>query len=376
MAVNAFSMSASLRKAMPLFGMLEPVQQTISNGVYLGRTEVYGLPFELRDSELLNPHIAIVGMSGSGKSFTLKNIIIRACEFHGRSAIILDWNGEYGPITNLLNGKRITPGGKSGQIRLPSRMHEGVTEIDLSAVHSDEARARIASDILDWIVDKMRLKNLQNGSHADTLVVIDEAWKALGSRSVGSLYREGRKYGFGIITATQLVGDVHNEIISNSACVLLFRIQNSNDYTILAKMGIANEEVLSRIGKLGIGNCLVSITPKGSAGTPHIFFLRQIDGLEQNFVAIKWKSGDGRIAIPKARMSSCMDGICGAEERGKLLLFLEESPSQVDLVKLIRTLILMGIRRADIIVYLRRLGIPDIAIVDSYDRAISKAQPS
>ena len=44
-------------------------------------------------------------MSGSGKSYFLKSMIIRSCIWRGSSVLIIDWNNEYKEVVGLLGGK-------------------------------------------------------------------------------------------------------------------------------------------------------------------------------------------------------------------------------------------------------------------------------
>jgi hypothetical protein len=364
-------MSSSVSGAIPFFSMSEPCLNG-SGGIYLGRTTAYLLPFAVRHNDLLNPHIAIVGMTGSGKSFLLKNTIIRASEFLGMDVFIIDWNGEYRNLASMLGGRFVCmQGGNPSSAHLSGGQCRGVTLFDLSLLQSDGLKAQFASMALEWIVRRMRRGPMRGQGCTNAFVVIDEAWKALQDRNVGLLYREGRKYGFGIITATQLVGDVHNEILSNSACSIFFRIQNAGDYSMLSDMGLAGEAAVARLGSLEIGSCMVSIIPKTSSQYPRTFFVKRIEGLEQGFCTVHY-SARGNVSLPVGRMVSCLEGIAGAEEKGKLSAFIDDNQPSIDLLSLVRALILIGIDRAGIIVYLRRLGIPDAAIVDSYEKAITK----
>ena len=67
--------------------------------------------------------------------------------------------------------------------------------------------------------------------NSERMIVLDETWRLVrNSEEVGILFREGRKYGFSVIVATQLASDISNEVLSNAASVFLFRMQNDSDY--------------------------------------------------------------------------------------------------------------------------------------------------
>ena len=80
------------------------------------------MPFTWTFSTLTNPHIAVVGITGSGKSFFVKTFLIRASYVWGTNAIIVDWAGEYkgwvkqsgGSVVSFGKGDYIKPNGPLG----------------------------------------------------------------------------------------------------------------------------------------------------------------------------------------------------------------------------------------------------------------------
>lgn len=65
------------------------------DSIYLGRTSVFNVPFHWTFKRLTNPHIAITGITGSGKSYLIKTFLLRASLVMNSNAIIIDWAGEY-----------------------------------------------------------------------------------------------------------------------------------------------------------------------------------------------------------------------------------------------------------------------------------------
>ena len=57
--------------------------------------------------KLVNPHIAIIGITGSGKSYTVKTFITRASLIWNSNALILDWVGEYDKWVRQAGGRVI-----------------------------------------------------------------------------------------------------------------------------------------------------------------------------------------------------------------------------------------------------------------------------
>ncbi|MBI5035755.1 DUF87 domain-containing protein, partial [Candidatus Micrarchaeota archaeon] len=60
--------------------------------------------------QLANPHVAVVGVTGSGKSFFLKTFLTKANFAWGTKALILDWSGEYAQWVKQAGGKVIQLG--------------------------------------------------------------------------------------------------------------------------------------------------------------------------------------------------------------------------------------------------------------------------
>jgi len=66
-----------------------------TNAIFLGLTKIFNVPFTWTFANLTNPHIAVVGITGAGKSFLVKTFLIRASYVWNANAIIIDWAGEY-----------------------------------------------------------------------------------------------------------------------------------------------------------------------------------------------------------------------------------------------------------------------------------------
>src|SRR5208283_3310008 len=105
------------------------------------------------------------------------------------------------------------------------------------------------------------------GKGNGVLIVLDEGWRLLGnSEEVSVLFREGRKYGFGLIVATQLVKDINNEALANSACIAIFRLQNSEDYELLMGAGVIDAQDMQRLSRLDVGSCMIELAERESGG--------------------------------------------------------------------------------------------------------------
>lgn len=131
-----------------------------------------------------------------------------------------------------------------------------ISVINLSGLASDAAREdfvnRLQMTLFGWIK--------KNPSPRGMLYVVDEAQTFLpaqrASPSLGSgikLVAQGRKYGLGMIVATQVPRGIHNQVVSN--CTTQFFGRQSAPATIAAAQEIlaANGGAAADIGKLGAG---------------------------------------------------------------------------------------------------------------------------
>jgi DNA helicase HerA-like ATPase len=131
-----------------------------------------------------------------------------------------------------------------------------ISVINLSGLASEAAREdfvnRLQMTLFGWIK--------KNPSPRGMLYVVDEAQTFLpaqkASPSLGSgikLVAQGRKYGLGMIVATQVPRGIHNQVVSN--CTTQFFGRQSAPATIAAAQEIlaANGGAAADVGKLGAG---------------------------------------------------------------------------------------------------------------------------
>ncbi|MFG5119881.1 helicase HerA domain-containing protein [Methylorubrum sp. POS3] len=138
----------------------------------------------------------------------------------------------------------------------PDPARTRISVINLSGLGSEAAREdfvnRLQMTLFGWIK--------KNPSPRGMLYVLDEAQTFLpaqrASPSLGSgikLVAQGRKYGLGMIVATQVPRGIHNQVVSN--CTTQFFGRQSAPATIAAAQEIiaANGGTAADIGKLGAG---------------------------------------------------------------------------------------------------------------------------
>ncbi len=79
-----------------------------TDGFYIGKSSIYNLPFFIDFDKLMNKHVISLGMTGSGKTNLLKNLILKLFAYKsGTSIAIFDWSGEYSDIISYVHGIRL-----------------------------------------------------------------------------------------------------------------------------------------------------------------------------------------------------------------------------------------------------------------------------
>lgn len=438
--------------------MSEPQVLDGLNGIYLGASKIFRMPVMLDLDELINKNMAILGMSGSGKSYFLKSFILRSVFQRGSSVLIIDWNNEYKETVGFLGGRTLTFGTnikinifdlydlknvrnirtvsdligyalnldsdesylvynkilsisnkKSFSInlrllieqfrkekavicnriatKLLQLMHnpmfsdstdfsinellEGVISIDFSMLKDDSQRTEISKAIFRIIIELMHKLDIKFQTNFERIIVLDEGWRLIkNSEDVGILFREGRKYGFCVAVATQLVNDIDNEIISNAGCFFLFRLQNDSDFKSLLDSGVINENCKDSIMALPIGGCMVSMALKDQERVGK-FFVDRIEGIQTNFYALR--CGNMQTVISNKLFHEAIRDLGVAEElKDRIIGFIAANNNEVDDIRLIDFMINLGISRPNIICYLRRLGLKDEIIVMAYNSALAQ----
>lgn len=362
----AVSNSESASRSIPIVRPSE-LTQSFENGSYIGRTAIYKVPFFLDTKVLLNPHLTVIGMTGSGKTYFLKSYISRK-GLSGSSILIIDWNGEYDEIAAFLGGKvlNVAPDTQSFDIE---GLLGSVNSINISRIKDEAKRQSIANSIIDKIIETMHL--MQIDDRRERIIVLDEAWKLLGSKNnLGQLFREGRKYGFSVVVSTQLASDIKNEIIANAGTIAIFRLQNNSDYSSLIASGIALAEHREALADLKQGSCMLRLSFRDSNAESR-FFIKKVDGSDISIYTIR--CGKMQLKVTRAKLAESNKLVESPEIRSKILNFIDANRGDIDLLGFIKFLIALGLERKDILPYLRELGLEDMVIVKAFTDAKSIA---
>lgn len=364
--------------------------------IYIGTTKIFKVPFAWSFVNITNPHIAVVGITGAGKSYFVKTLLVRASYIWNTNAIIIDFAGEYkawvkqsggtvvslgkGDYINLMDLSLMKPLDRTKQImnsleiltdiseypeqrriteeaieqayvnygfnlseRAPadkeaptlkdviallqeklqegtyeypaelenavyrlrqfaregedyfarkstldfSRLsHSGLVSIDLSGLSDDKFRALAALFILQTLKEIMRSESWSETKGLKAMVVLDEAWKVASDDKSDAIMivREGRKYQFGLIVASQNPTDINEAIFSNVGTTFILRIKFEKFMNYLQGSLNFSKFIKTEIGKFGVGQAAVDMAFQTAIRFPDVFILDKIYGEEPLYV--------------------------------------------------------------------------------------------
>ncbi len=304
-----------------------------SEGIYIGKSAVYRLPFFLDLNATVNPHVLILGMTGSGKTYLMRSIAARFLLYTDVQVAAINWNGEYSMLEKIAERNRI-------------ELIENGNEVGRQ---------------IQKLLDNMQKDSKEKPKGVKKLFFIDEAWKVMKNGHIADMLREGRKHGFGVVMATQLAKDVINYAISNAATIIVFKLQNSEDFKLLNRSGIIADA--DAISSLPVGTCMVLQRYKSSP-----------DRISRTFVnvgAVSYEPciirGSMEFEIDMKAFESRTNGRLGKKQAEEIIAYVESKERAVDLRSFIKALLDMGIGRDTIVPYVKELGVDDLSIAHAYN---------
>lgn len=190
---------------------------------------------------------------------------------------------------------------KQSTLTLKELTQSGYVVLDLSKLPSESARMSVTTSVLQYIVEDMRRGGVPAERRLRLIVVIDEAWKVISQKDspVKTLDKEGRKYGIGVIAATQDLSDIKEDdyLLNNAGAVFTLMIQKDTDRESLSKTLGLSQYLQGRFANLLVGQCIAKLKYRQAVVPPFIVNVRAI--LPQKQVRLRIKLSDPMRKIKK-----------------------------------------------------------------------------
>ncbi len=479
-----------------------------TNSIYIGKTAIFQIPFYWTFENVKAPHIVVVGMTGSGKSYFIKTFLLRAAFVWGTNSLIFDWAGEYkdwarekgkvialgkGSYLNLLDlggmkpydridqimktlllvfgndldqfderkrliagalvkayqdakfrldssehkdelGKSLTPPTlkdvvrvledyqqmgnypyptelaasidllkkftRSGQdyfaqpssVSLDELVTSGIVDLDLSGLPSEEQRVLGALTILQFVKEKMRLIGITKQRGLKLLVVIDEAWKIAGddNSDVVLIVREGRKYNFGVIVASQSPTDISPNIFSNAGTIFILNIFKPDALNYLQDALQFSNYIRDQIIQFPQGRAAVKmfLQEQTSKFSGKMFVVDKIEGEEvskQYFITLdevltKKQKAEGMepftaLSTDDLKRRLVQYGVSNDKVDAIIKKFEKQPGRRLDVISYVIMLEQFSLDRRSITEFLKDVGIDDITIINIFGKVdLKKAE--
>ena len=254
-----------------------------------------------------------------------------------------------------------------------------MVDIDLSGLPDETSRALGALAILQFIKEKMRVMGWAKKKGLRLLVVLDEAWKI--SRDENSdavmIVREGRKYNFGLIIASQNPTDIAETIFSNVGTTFILKIKFAQFLDYLQGTLNFSNYMRREIAKFGVGQAAVNMAFTSSSDFSNSFLLQRIDGeepLRDYFLDLsslmKEKKVEGMpttVSIGKNVLEKRLVELgLSHSKMSEIIDLFEKKNGHMNVISFVILLERAGVDRMQITGLLKELGIDDTTIINIF----------
>ena len=333
------------------------------NGTLIGMSRAYSMPFFFNPDPLVNPHIFITGITGSGKTYLTKNLMLKLYAILGCIVIVIDFTGEYSEFAGLFSAEPANPSEVGTRIK---EDRNRIIYINLKGM-SEKERITSAISILKTVTREMRLRGTEEKNRR-VFVILDEAWKLIEqSKPLETMIREGRKYRIGVILASQLIGDVSMPFLSNIATLFVFRVQDKDSLEILQKNYNLRDDQVSQIQNLELGSCFVIQVNKSNSRDA--FCVERVIGIDASSLVKIFVGDKMNVEISTSKFETLIRQVCSSEKTREIVARTKEKGS-VKLDFLIKELIDNGGDRRTILTVLKKAGIREADLADAFAVAV------
>ena len=186
---------------------------------------------------------------------------------------------------------------------LPSLI-SGLVCVDLHSLPDESLRSMAGLAILQFIKERMRAGEYSATPLPKLFVVVDEAWKIAsdGNSEVATIVREGRKYGFSLIVASQNPTDVHKSIFSSAGTVMCFRLTLASEREYVRSSLSYSSYFEEQSHQLTVGQALAHLEFSQNAACPRDFIISRIEG-EELLESCTIRGGKMSLELEKSELS-------------------------------------------------------------------------
>ncbi|MFH1285935.1 MAG: ATP-binding protein [Candidatus Micrarchaeota archaeon] len=269
-------------------------------------------------------------------------------------------------------------------INLEELTRAGLVDLDLSGLPDEVFRGLAGLSMLQFIKEKMRMEGWSPTKGLKLFVVLDEAWKIAKEDNSDAvmIVREGRKYQFGLIVASQNPTDISEAIFSNVGTSFILRVKFERYLDYLQSTLNFSNYMRSEISKFGVGQCAVNMAFQTATQFSETFLLDKIEGeepLAEYFLDIESVLSDeerrgGEMAqtysFEKNELRRKLRAYGLDEEHVEEIAGLFEKKNRhLDVVSFVILMERFGLARANITAFLKDIGIEDSTIINIFSKA-------
>ncbi len=259
---------------------------------------------------------------------------------------------------------------RAGGVRLDELVGSGLVSVDLSGLPSEAHRSLAGLTILQFLKERMRAEGWSASRRLALIVVADEAWKiAQDERSdLVAIMREGRKYAFGLVVASQNPTDLSKTILSNAGTVIAFRLMLAEFRQFVGQSMHCPPQTIVQMERYQVGQALVRMAFEKPGSFDGPFVISRIEGEEPR---LKWHLEVDKMEIEMDREDfrkrlwrmGCSDAQIQSVSEA-----FESADRSLDAEELARMLTAFGFSRSPILSFLRGLGVSDPDLVKIFSR--------
>ena len=323
-----------------------------TGGIMLGISSQFSVPVFLDLSHAINPHILIVGITGSGKTNLMLHIIMRLAATGEAKITIFDMTGEYARFQD---------------IRSSSEMKGNLEYLPF---HNLDERKKVESarKSLGKVISEMRRQS-SACKRQSRFIALDEAWKLVSGPELKVILREGRKYGVGIIISSQLITDLEREYLGNISTMLILRTHSMESLEKMAADYSLSEHDIAAIKELAVGESVLIKNPKSAPRTVTRLSRPEI-AVVPNSIYIN-NGGKMNVRINRRKLIAAIESRFGREKTSGLMSEIISSDT-IELAHILSVLLSSGFDRFSILEFTRELGIGNADAADAFSYAICR----